>query len=70
MATSLPHFRSYCRGELELFDCDSDPLEVKNLAGDPRHEEVVRRLQGLAEGIRAKLGDAGRAGSEIRPVGR
>ena len=47
------------RPELELFDCDSDPLEVKNLAGDPRHEEVVRRLQGKLREWMAAQGDRG-----------
>jgi N-sulfoglucosamine sulfohydrolase len=32
------------RPALEYFDCNSDPLELNNLAGDPAHAETIRRL--------------------------
>lgn len=30
---------------VELFDYETDPLETKNLAGDPRYAKVVKRLE-------------------------
>lgn len=53
---------------LSLFDLDADVGERKNVAAS--NPGVVTRLQGLAEEMRKKLGDGGRGGSEIRPVGR
>ncbi|MEZ6196109.1 MAG: sulfatase-like hydrolase/transferase, partial [Planctomycetota bacterium] len=55
---------------LELYDLDRDPGETRDLAA--RHPEVVKRLQGLAEGARRELGDSltGRAGEEVRSPGR
>lgn len=32
---------------LELFDAEADPDNLHNLAGDPRHEETLRELDGL-----------------------
>lgn len=49
------HFRP----EFELFDCDADPLEMNNLAHDPEHSKVVKRLKaGLDEWMTAQ-GDEG-----------
>ena len=41
---------------LALFDLESDPGETKDVAAE--HPEVVERLKGLAEGMRAELGDS------------
>ena len=38
------------RPEFELYDVEADPLESRNLAGDPKHGELLARL---AEKIRA-----------------
>ena len=63
-----PGKRAGGRIQLSLFDLEKDVGEKVNVAA--ANPVVVRRLQGLAEGIRGKLGDAGRGGSESRPVGR
>ena len=42
---------------LELYDLHADESETTNVAD--RHPEVVRRLQGLADRMRADLGDSG-----------
>jgi len=34
------------RPEFELYDLDSDPGEITNLAGDPKHREVKEELTG------------------------
>ena len=52
----------------DLFDLEKDVGERANVAA--AHPGVVKRLQGLAEEMRKELGDTGRPGSEIRPVGR
>ena len=55
--------------ELSLFNLEQDPGETRNVAG--ANPKVVRRLAGLAEGIRAELGDSllNRTGRELRVVG-
>ena len=46
-------------GGLELYDHESDPRENVNLAHDPDHADIVRRLvRQLAEGWRAALPDS------------
>ena len=54
--------------DLELYDLDSDVGETRNLASE--RPEVVARLQGLADAMRASLGDRlrRRAGTEVRPA--
>jgi choline-sulfatase len=39
-----------------LFDLESDPKELRNLAGDPAHVEVLARLRALAD-LRWDLAD-------------
>ena len=53
-----------------LYDLRKDVGETRDLAGDLPGE--VRRLEALAERIRADLGDAltGRRGAGLRPVGK
>ena len=54
--------------DLDLYDLDSDVGETRNLASE--RPEVVARLQGLADAMRASLGDRlrRRAGTEVRPA--
>lgn len=54
---------------LELYDLDHDISETRDVSAE--YPEVVRRLQELAETIRAELGDTltNRTGSEARPHG-
>jgi uncharacterized sulfatase len=49
------HFRP----EFELYDCDADPLEMKNLAGDPRFAETAKRLKGKLNEWMTAQGDQG-----------
>jgi arylsulfatase A-like enzyme len=41
----------------QLFDLVDDPNELKNLAGDPKHAEVLARLRKLLEAERVRLND-------------
>jgi arylsulfatase A-like enzyme len=43
--------------EWELYDLQSDPDETHNLAGERRHEPVLRQLRERLEQLRAELGD-------------
>ena len=63
-----PGNRATGRIPLSLFDLEKDVGEKVNVAA--AHPGVVKRLQGLAEEMRKELGDTGRPGSGIRPVGR
>ena len=56
--------------DLELYDLEADLGETTNVAA--RHPEVVERLQALAEGARAELGDRleDRVGIGVREPGR
>ncbi len=53
---------------LQLFDLDEDPGESTDVSGE--HPDIVAMLSALAEGMRGRLGDADREGSESRPAGR
>ena len=44
--------------EWELFDLRSDPREMRNLYGDPKHAGLVRELKGELERLQRELGDA------------
>jgi arylsulfatase A len=54
---------------LALFDLRADPGEQTNVAD--QHPEVVKRLQALADGFRAELGDSAtkQTGKGARPAG-
>jgi arylsulfatase A-like enzyme len=54
--------------ELSLFDLESDPGELKNVAD--QHSEVVARLQTLAGSIQAELGEGSQRGTGQRAVGK
>jgi hypothetical protein len=41
----------------ELYDLDSDPAEMRNIHGDPGHEELGRRLAARLEELRRETGD-------------
>lgn len=47
------------RPEWELYDCQQDPLEMKNLADDPRYESVRNRLQQKLDAWMKSQGDRG-----------
>ena len=63
-----PGTRATGRIPLSLVDLEKAVGERVNVAA--AHPGVVKRLQGLAEEMRKELGDTGRPGSGIRPVGR
>ena len=44
-----PNIR-YHDGTEELYDHQTDPRELKNLARDPEHKELVRQLSGILQG--------------------
>jgi N-sulfoglucosamine sulfohydrolase len=41
----------------ELYDVTADPLEVNNLAGDPNHRELVKRLRAQVQDFRVRTKD-------------
>ncbi|WP_424934268.1 sulfatase family protein [Amaricoccus macauensis] len=43
--------------EWELFDCETDPHELKNLAGDPDHAEIFSNLLKKLDAKMAEIGD-------------
>jgi len=49
--------RYYVRPAEELYDLESDPLEQKNLAGDPKHEKERRELRGRLDRWMKEQGD-------------
>ena len=55
---------------LSLFDLENDIGETTNVAD--AHQEIVAKLEKLADGMRAELGDSrtGQKGSAVRPPGR
>ena len=66
------HPGPYGKGKtgLELYNLEKD-ISERNNVGD-KYPEVVKRLEELAEKIRAELGDSltKTKGSEIRPAGK
>jgi N-sulfoglucosamine sulfohydrolase len=57
-AADLVH-RYQNRPEFELFDCQTDPLEMTNLAIDPQHSEKVAQLRGKLTDWMKSQGDQG-----------
>ncbi|MBN1443706.1 MAG: sulfatase atsG, partial [Planctomycetes bacterium] len=47
------------RPELELYDVVTDPLNLENLAGDPKHEGVIRELKAKIDTWMRSQGDRG-----------
>ena len=43
----------------ELYDTQSDPWEINNLAGDPSHQETLERMRAALEDWRQEVGDMG-----------
>jgi arylsulfatase A-like enzyme len=43
--------------EWELFDCQEDPMELKNLAGDPAYGDEFRTMRGKLDAKMARIGD-------------
>jgi len=52
------------RPEYELYDCDADPLEMTNLADDPKYAKIVSRLKGKLDEWMTAQGDQGRVTEE------
>ncbi|NND97349.1 MAG: sulfatase-like hydrolase/transferase, partial [Pirellulaceae bacterium] len=52
--------RYHYRPEFELFDCQSDPLELNNLAADANHAETISRLKGRLTNWMESQGDEGK----------
>ncbi|WP_372725096.1 sulfatase [Novipirellula sp.] len=51
--------RYYFRPELELYDCNADPLEMTNLAENPEYVSVIKELKSNLEQWMASQGDEG-----------
>ncbi len=47
------------RPELELFDCQMDPLEMNNLAENPEYKATIRKLKGKLQQWMDSQGDKG-----------
>ncbi len=47
------------RPEFELFDCESDPLEMNNLAENPEYKNTIARLKSKLDAWMAAQGDKG-----------
>lgn len=62
-----PHFPDGEGSEPLLFNVVDDVGSKRNVAA--RHPEIVARLAALAEEARAELGDLGRPGTGLRPIG-
>lgn len=45
------------RPEEELYDCNADPHELKNLAGDPKYADVLHEMRGALKNWQAKYND-------------
>ncbi|GAF84182.1 unnamed protein product [marine sediment metagenome] len=47
------------RPEEELYDLQSDPYEINNLAEDPKHQETLEKLRGILDKWIEETGDQG-----------
>ena len=45
------------RPKFELYDLQNDPHEVKNLADDPKHAEILQRLKDKLQAFQKRTGD-------------
>ena len=52
-------FMACTRPEEELYDLQSDPYEVSNLAGDPEHQKTLEELRGILDKWVHQAGDQG-----------
>ena len=52
-------FFDQTKAEEELYDCETDPDEVHNLAGDPKHTDKLVELRAAHEAFKKKHGDLG-----------
>jgi len=43
----------------ELYDCDADPWQIDDLAGDPARRGVLERMRGILDDWRRETGDLG-----------
>lgn len=50
--------------EWELFECDADPHELNNLAGDPAYSDVFKEMLGKLDAKMAEIGDVPRHDSQ------
>lgn len=50
----------------ELYDLESDPYEIHNLAGDPRHADKLSELRGALEQWMQAVGDQGPEPPEVQ----
>ena len=57
-AKDLVH-KYHFRPEFELFDCQADPLEINNLAADPKYADKLAELKGQLESWMESQGDQG-----------
>ena len=55
------------RPEFELYDCQTDPLEMKNLASDAQHADTIASLKGELDRWMKSQGDMGKE-TEIEAV--
>ncbi len=53
------HFAGPRRPAEELYDCDVDPLNLVNLAGDPAHQGTLETMRQLQREHAIEFGDAG-----------
>lgn len=50
--------------EWELFDCEADPHELRNLAGDPAHAGTFREMRAKLDAKMAEIGDIPEHGTD------
>jgi arylsulfatase A-like enzyme len=56
------------RPEIELYDLENDPLEIKNLAGDPAFADAQRELARLLQALQEETSDPILRGPIQRPL--
>ncbi|ANE48912.1 hypothetical protein SY83_13335 [Paenibacillus swuensis] len=54
-----------CRPTEELYDCEADPHEINNLAGEQAHAVQLSRLREAMDGWRSRYGDLGDMDEEL-----